>query len=412
MILLKFTSLSVMISFSLEIVITFLSFEFFLLFFEQYSKKTNESISNNTSSKFSIIQNKEPNQILNISAFRRVILKITKICKKLLSILQNRELCWGIMFFLIGNMMVLQIIGDFYFSEKKIRYFFIYGRNLEFILSLSLFSFSLESSELKTNNYLISKGFGLLSAAIFIFTVFSPQITIILLLLAIPLILFLLIQYGWITLIQTKKFRTFRYPFYALFLGFFLFIAGFLISQLLFNTRDLPNLDLSGRLVGDFIQLFGILLLAVAFFFLPSLNEFTWYDKLQKMFVIHPTGLCLFGYDFLKFQAISEASTDTDLTTSLLLAMNTIAQEITPQKSSKSDVIHKDNLVILFEFGMYCFIALFVSEDSITIRKKLREFSGSFERMFSAQLKKWSGNTNQFETAERLIFKIFTPDPL
>ncbi|MHA1888020.1 MAG: hypothetical protein ACTSX0_08325 [Promethearchaeota archaeon] len=403
MILIEFDSLSILLSLSLEIAIAFLCLEFFLLFFHQFSEKKpqkNRALKDNS------------NSLLCSTKFWKKNSKYFKKINNVLHLLQVRELGWGLMFFLIGNMMIFQIIGDFYLKNENIRLVFIYGRNLEFVLSITLFSYSLESSELKSNRYLFSYGFGLLSVVILIFTLVYSQITLFFLFLVIPLTFILLFQYGLVTYVQTKKFRTFRYPFFGLFLGFFLFIFGFLISQVFFSTSDIPNIDLSGRLVGDLIQMSGIFLLAIAFFFLPSLNEFTWYNYLKKLLVIHQTGLCLFGYEFQTQKTLTKTVTDEDLTTSLLLTINMITQEITASNESKTDVIHTDETSIIFEFGENCTIALFVTEDSITIRKKIREFCLSFEEKYADYLAKWSGNTEYFASAENLIKKIFSPEEI
>lgn len=403
MLTIEFDSLSVLLSLSLEITIAFLSLELFLIFFRQYSKKKDKYLR-------LILNNTYPSNPKEKSDKKnKRNKKIGKDFQKILKILQIRELSWGLMFFLIGNMMILQIIGDFYTKNENIRIIFVYARNLELILAMTLFVFSLESGELKSNRYIFSYIFIFLSGVLLVVTLIFARLTLIILYLGIPLIFLILFQFGLITYYHTRKFKIFRLPFFGLFIGFFLFIAGFILSQVLFSATDIPGIDLSGRMVGDFIQLTGILLLAVAFFFLPSLKEFTWYENLKKLLVIHQTGLCLFGYNFQTKEKLNNSTTDEDLTTSLLLSINMITQEITTSSESQTDVVHTDETVIIFEFGKFCTIALFVWEDSITVRRKVKEFCKKFEESYSVYLKNWSGNTTPFQNAEKLIHEIFSP---
>lgn len=391
MVLLQLENLSStnrLIILSLEIALSFLCLEFFLLFFERFSKKRNIN--------GDILRKPEDSSNSKHLTFQNYF-----------QILQFRELSWGILFFLLGMMIIMQIIGDFYIVQDWIKLMFAYARNLNFLLALSLFSYSLETSELKSNHFLISKILGSLSGITLLIMLVWPEFSEICLYISLPFTLFILIQYGRVTFLRTKELMNFRYPFFILFFGLLLFIAGFFVTRGLF----IPIFESNGRLAGDVIQFFGIFACGIAFFFLPSLDELNWLDKLYQLYVIHPLdGLCLYSYNFKSQATEAKFSLESDLTTSIILSINTIAQEIAEKEKSGIDVIHKDDFTIILEFGPHCICAIIAAADSLTLRKKIHLFCSKFEEKYSQYLIDWSGNTSRFLETSKIVKEVFHPD--
>ncbi len=388
MVLFQIESLSSILSLSFEIVIAFLCLEFFLLFFERYSHK---KVKPNTNPSLIKLESQEE----SFSIY------------KYLRIMQNRELSWGIMFFLFALMMILQISGDFYVERLEIQLIFKYAQNLAYIFALTLFTYSLEHSELHLNSYTLSKILGVLSLGTVLIMIFWPDISEVALYLTIIPVFIVLVQYGWVTFQHTKDLKAFRHPFFALFYGLGLFIGGYFLSRMFFDARDFPGIGISGRLIGDIIQLGGILMCAVAFFFLPSLDELNWVAKIQNLYVIYPNGLCLFSYNFEKEQLSSQPSLESDLTTSVIVSINALARDVARREKSGIKVIRKENFTILLEFGDQCICALITSEEGLIIKKKIHQFCQAFEKQYAPILERWSGNTTQFESAQKLVKEVF-----
>ncbi|MHA1675226.1 MAG: hypothetical protein ACTSYI_16570 [Promethearchaeota archaeon] len=402
--LFQIESLSSILSLSFEIVIAFLCLEFFLLFFERYSHKKGGQPSNSSSNKPE--SKTKSNTLYNY-----------------LRIMQNRELSWGIMFFLFSLMMILHVSGDFYTERPEIKLIFKYAQNLAYIFALTLFTYSLENSELHLNHYTLSKILGVLSLGTMLIMIFWPDITEVVLYLTILPVFVVLVQYGWITFQHTKDLRAFRHPFFALFYGLGLFIGGYFLTRMFFDARDFPGIGISGRLIGDIIQLVGISSCAVAFFFLPSLDELNWVAKIQQLFVIYPNGLSLFSYNFDQGQLSSHTSSssspshspshspspslESDLTTSVIVSINTLAQEVSHRQKSSIRVIRKENFTILLEFGDQCICALITSEEGLIIKKKIHQFCQAFEKQYAPMLERWSGNTSQFDSAQKIVKEVF-----
>jgi hypothetical protein len=213
-----------------------------------------------------------------------------------------------------------------------------------------------------------------------------------------------ILHYGKVIWIRVKGLRRLALPVYALFFGFFLLFLGFLATTDQANTY----FGIIGRLLGDLTQMFAIAMFALAFYFLPSFSEFDWVDKIRALFVVHPSGISLFNYNFQVNDKTQRY--ESDLTTGAIVAIKAMMQDMSTQKKSNVQSIRKEDFTMLLEYGKNVICVLLTDQESVSLREKIKSFCHEFERTYNNQLEKWYGKVDHFNSAKTIVEKIFSAD--
>ncbi len=364
----------------LEIVISFFCLEFFLLFFSRYVSRSSKPAE--------ISQDKK---LSNYIILERL--------EKYLNLLKNRELSFVMFFFMVAMMNILFILGDFYSGNSTAREFFLYAGYLEFIFSFVFLASSLEQHELRRNKFMFTRIFGFLGIITVIVLMFFPKFALIITYIAFPTAILMIMQYGNILVKRSRGLHRILYPSISLIIGLLLFTAGFI-----FSVEAMINIfGWWIRLLGDILQCLSVFLFATTFYFLPSISELDWLTKVQTLYVIHPSGLSLYQYQFREKNTL-----EADLTTSVIVTIKAMFQEMIANPKEGVRSIRRENFTIVLTSGKYIISVIIADDDSISLHEKNQVFCNAFEDTFAEKLQTWNGDVKPFEETEALVKEIFT----
>ncbi len=213
-----------------------------------------------------------------------------------------------------------------------------------------------------------------------------------------------LIGFVFLGYLIRKSAGSVRYNFILVFIGQLIFGAGQTLNTDWISNWFLNELSFNIEIYGLIAIIGGLILIALAFWRLPSFTELDWHAKMLQLFVIaNKGGICIVHYTF---KETSKESVDSDLVSSGVAGIMAFIKEITSSKMHLIEVDHED-IQLLFEYGQYTTTTL-LAEDSLQVyHHKLKLFVEKFEQQFEQHLKKWTGSITEFRPAVTLIGKIF-----
>lgn len=161
-------------------------------------------------------------------------------------------------------------------------------------------------------------------------------------------------------------------------LVFFLLVGGFLGGIVVQNF-----LDLQVTLNASALAIILILFILANTREKVSYKEASWPDKLNRLYVVHESGVLLFEHDF----AHETHDVESDLVSGGIVGLITMLKEITRGKDQLRAIDHGDKKILFRRsgFGNVIF-ALIISEELVVLRKKLLDFSLAFQEMFKDKL--------------------------
>lgn len=178
-------------------------------------------------------------------------------------------------------------------------------------------------------------------------------------------------------------------------------IGGTIVNFLLNLIPSLENL-------GDFDLIFvviGFTIVAGAYLRSPIQIYFAPVSA-YRLIVTNNDGIPLLTHDFCELG--EEAFTmDSTLISGVLSGIVNILKE-TLVSNSTPKLIHLGDRVLLIEKSPSVLYALITDSDSIALRSALKDFSNEFEKEFKNELKNWSGLTDIFKSAYKLIVEDFS----
>jgi len=303
------------------------------------------------------------------------------------------NLDWGILFSAFGFTLFFYQISDFYFMYRPLFSFLGY---ISIATGIFLFSFHLEKIGIYNTKYILPIfSLGVVVALIISFLVdptFPKNITNVSVIPLISIIIFYIFQ-----LFRNLKGK-FKLYSLGLFIGFILLSIGHMGS----SDVSIEWFGIYIRLISDIIMLIGICFVAGFFNALPSLAEIDWYDKLNYIFVIEKSGICLYNEKYKDRKAIENKAV---LAASLLNIQNFLDSMMKEYKRVKT--IEKEDEFFLIEYGNYVTCVLITTEPLESLKYLLKKFVIEFEDFFSDVLKTWNGNIRLFNPTSQLISKIF-----
>ena len=135
---------------------------------------------------------------------------------------------------------------------------------------------------------------------------------------------------------------------------------------------------------------------------LPSRAELDWRRKVEHVLVLSREGLPLFSQSFQERELVS----DEILAGGFIIGIKGIINDIT-QAPSELKVIKHKTYCIMLEEGTHVILAVLALEELKTIRSKMIDFTADFEEFFEDFLVDWTGNTQVFKPAKKLLKKHF-----
>lgn len=397
---------------TLEVMIAFLCFQFSVLFFIRYSsrkwqnleylriyqqekkkqdvkKKTEEKIGSNE-------KDEADNQVEDLSPQ----LKYYKDLLGYGAVVKDREVAWGCMFSMLLFMRIMIILADFYSGDIPTRSAFLLAGFLEMVIAFTLMAYSFEQRELKSNNFLITKIYlGIFALIIIFLFVNLSNVSYFISFTSLLFALIMQIQYARIIILRSKGLGSVLIPNFLLMAGLLCFTGGFVLSsdyiQQLWGNYNT-------RLIGNLLQVIGVILCGFSFYLIPHFDDMDWIDKIRNIYIVHPSGIALFQHEFRK-SSISE----TDLTTSALIAIKSLIQELGGKKKESLSSIQRGYTSISIESGKNIFSVIMADADSLSVRAKNRSFCQKFEEKYGKHVQNWNGDISIFSGAKELIGEIF-----
>ncbi len=301
-----------------------------------------------------------------------------------------------------SSMFVFYIFGDYY-METHLSRLIVYniGYLLRMILGL-IFIYKIEKYQIFIGKLLISKIFVIftLLSVVVLFTAIEVSQSASLVLFWIPLLSIFLIYV--IKLLkktsENQEIRNYRVKIYFSMLGAIFIGIGFGI------TSD-PIVILFGlfpRLVGDIFQIIGIIILSIFIISLPSLSEQNWKDKIDKLFLMRASGICVY-YKFFK------EPTNKRGDQIISGAINTIKMML--KEISQDDgemVIEKEGKVLITYQGKYITGVIIADQNLSSLNFLLKRFIEKVEFIYSNIIRDWDGAMEIFLPIENITREIFS----
>jgi len=181
-------------------------------------------------------------------------------------------------------------------------------------------------------------------------------------------------------------------------------MLGAIILGLGFGATSDPILNMLGlnlRLVGDILQIIGIIILSIFFINLPSPSEQDWKDKIDKLFLMRPSGICIY-YKFFK------DPTNTRQEQIMSGAINTIKiilKEISNEEGEM--VIEKEGKVLITYQGKYITGVIIADQNLNSLNFLLKRLIEKVEFLYSNLIRDWDGSMEIFLPIDNITQEIF-----
>lgn len=315
-----------------------------------------------------------------------------------------QELSYASLFLAYSLQWFWFIFSDYYAPNAQSRTIFLTLGYLSLMAGGFLFIFTMEKNKIFLKKYL----FSVLYLAV--------------------IVAFLLIIVININLAQFFSF--FPFPVFVLFFTFYLidlaknysntgevaktfiqFSIGFILLGLGFTlTTDYMTLrfGLEIKLIGDLLQIIAISFIYIFFSKLPPLIEFDWYNKIESVFLLEKSGLCLFAKNLIDEADEDEENVDKNVLTGIASGLNTFLETLTDNQGIT--VIKKENKKVII-YPSELFTGVIISQqDLISIEKLLIRFVERVESIYKSMIGEWDGNLEVFDPINRIFNNIFRKD--
>ncbi|NHJ22122.1 MAG: hypothetical protein EAX91_14340 [Candidatus Lokiarchaeota archaeon] len=306
-------------------------------------------------------------------------------------------------FFLLSYsiMWIFYIFGDYYMDTQLSR---LVAYNIGYILRMILgliFMYQIERYQVLFRKYLFSKLFLVFTgfSIVLFFTAIDVTQYASLILFWIPLFLMFIIYMIKLAknVSKTQELTNLNTKIYFSILGVLILCVGF------GATAD-PVVDLFGlglRVLGDILQICGIIILAVFFTRLPSLSEKDWKDKIDRLFLMRASGICIY-YKFFKDPTNKR---DEQNISSAINTIKMILREISHNDGEM--VIEKEGKVLITHQGKYITGVIIADQNLNSLNFLLKRLIKKVEFLYSNIIRDWDGEMEIFRPIENITQEIF-----
>ena len=301
-----------------------------------------------------------------------------------------------------SSMFVFYIFGDYYMETQFARLVvFNIGYILRMIIGL-VFIYKIEKYQVIIGKYLFSKIFSIFSliSVVLFFTAieFTQNASLILFWLPLVSVIFIYLIKLLKKTSETQELHNYKAKIYFSLLG--AIIVGFGFGA----TSD-PIVNMFGlysRLVGDIFQIIGIIVLAIFFINLPSLSEQNWKDKIDKLFLMRASGICVY-YKFFKDPANKHGD---QIMSGAINTIKMMLKEISQDEGEM--VIEKEGKVLITYQGKYITGVIVADQNLTSLNFLLKRFIEKVEFLYSNIIRDWDGTMEIFLPIENITKEIFS----
>ena len=188
--------------------------------------------------------------------------------------------------------------------------------------------------------------------------------------------------------------------------GFLLIVGlGFMLIGFLLTTDAFINIfGLGIRIVGAVLQLISVVVLSYFFNILPPFNEFDWKDKIEAVYLIDDSGVCLYYKIFKERKDLI----DENLISAAASSINIVLKELTGQKERGISVFKKKGENVIIYPGKFVSGMLYTTEELNYPKIILKELVDKFEALFRNILLNWDGEITIFKPTEIIVNDLFS----
>ncbi len=192
-------------------------------------------------------------------------------------------------------------------------------------------------------------------------------------------------------------------------IAFFILMFGSLIT----NPRVIANQLRIGvdvfvtGLIGRFVQMISLFVMALILFKTPIFFELDWRSKLVQIYVIHKvSSQSIFHNKFQANPQEEKKELSEVLVAGGMTGISVILKEISQSKQELKRIDHGDYKIML-DHGTYIFIALIVTEEMRIYMDKITRVRKEIETFFEEILKSWNGDLEYFKPIAKIVSKEF-----
>jgi hypothetical protein len=311
-----------------------------------------------------------------------------------------QELGYTALFFGIALMWFFFIVGDYFssdigsspfliWSEGSMRDLFINCGYYSFMIGGLVFSYLMEKYKI-----ILFKKY-LFTYILLIYNITS--LIIILFNLEIIQILFIVYWFFFITFFTIYFIRFYIMVFKRerILVKLIKSVPIFLLLSIgfLFSLEYLYTLyGLTFRLAGSIFQIIiggGIF---ASFRNLPPLSEFDWQVRLQELYVMTKSGICIYNKSFQEKTEVF----DEHIISGAFVSINVLLNELAPATTQGSSIINKKGKTVNLYAGTFLTGVIISTEELPPINFYLQEFILKLEQIYSSVLSDWKGEIEIF----------------
>ena len=308
-------------------------------------------------------------------------------------------LAWVFFFFAFAAMVAFFVISD-YFSSIVDRQLFLNLGYGTMVIGALVFTFNAEREvEIKSHSFsliLVTLGFFLVID--FFLVLFNP---LYIALACWGLFITFLLIYVMKVIKRIKEYK----------INILAFLGGFLVWGLGYTGTIDAMVGVFGtlsRLFGNIAIITGMCLISSVFVSIPSLREVDWAQKLDKLLLLHRSGMFIWEHDFQKHAEIeTPKEMPAQQMAGSLIGISKLIMEIIQSKKRLKIMDHQDKQII-FSYGEHLIAALIADEYLEIYRRKLINLLDEVETLYWGILYKFDGKSAEFKQIGRIISNTFS----
>ncbi len=153
--------------------------------------------------------------------------------------------------------------------------------------------------------------------------------------------------------------------------------------------------------LGAFLLFAGLLLLGIAVFGSPALDELDWAEQMLELYVIHDSGILMYHHKF-----VPTVNMDEHLTAAGISGIQSLLEEIT-QTTTGLNNLSIGELNILFAQGEKFTAVLIARRAYRVLLAKVEDFSSKFQLVFGKMAERGPNKPISEEQAQGLVESVF-----
>jgi hypothetical protein len=330
-------------------------------------------------------------------SFELAIIFLIKYRESLKSVKNPQELSYAVLFCSYSLQWIWFIVSDYYAPDSEARTLFLIIGYYSLIIGAAIFIFIIETYNTLFKKYFFSYIF-LTTIIIFtIFTIIDTRYAQPLSSITLPVFVIFFVTY----LIGLSRRSSVKghviINFIKLILGFVLVGIGYILT----TDWVVLNYGLEFRLWGDIIQIISVFFIYFLFSTLPPLSEYDWYEKINSIFVVGHSGVCIYSKSYQG----DEKNLDQYLKIAGLTGIEMVLENITYDKGIS--VIKKENFTVIIYPSTQIIGMIFCKQELNSLKELLKSFITRVETVYASILLDWKGDLKIFEPIDMICNNIF-----